>query len=79
MVLANEERFVITAEPVERLVDTTGAGDLFAAGFLYGFTNGYGPGDAARIGSICAAEIISRVGARCPQPLAGLLRARGIG
>lgn len=79
VVLANEERFVIAAEPVASVVDTTGAGDLFAAGFLYGFTNGYGPGDAARIGAICAAEIISRVGARSPRSLAELLRTRGIG
>ncbi|MDB4985457.1 MAG: putative carbohydrate/purine kinase [Myxococcaceae bacterium] len=78
VVLANDERFVITAEPVERVVDTTGAGDLFAAGFLYGFTNGYGPGDAARIGSICAAEVISHVGARPAQSLAALISARGL-
>ncbi|MDB4976183.1 MAG: putative carbohydrate/purine kinase [Myxococcaceae bacterium] len=79
VVLANDERFVITAEPVEQVVDTTGAGDLFAAGFLYGFTNGYGPGDAARIGSICAAEVISHVGARPAQSLAKLIAERGVG
>ena len=78
LVLANDERFVVSAEPVERVVDTTGAGDLFAAGFLYGFTNGYGPGDAARIGSICAAEIISHVGARPATSLAELIRERGV-
>ena len=78
VVLANDERYAVSAEPVERVVDTTGAGDLFAAGFLYGFTNGYGPGDAARIGSICAAEIISHVGARPAQSLAALIQARGI-
>jgi sugar/nucleoside kinase (ribokinase family) len=54
----------IPAEPVEAVVDTTGAGDLFAAGFLYGITNGLSPEDAARLGGVCAAEIISHVGAR---------------
>jgi sugar/nucleoside kinase (ribokinase family) len=60
---------VVPAAPVDRVVDTTGAGDLFAAGFLYGITNGVGPVDAARLGGLCAAEVISHVGAR---PLADL-------
>ncbi len=65
----------VPAEPVDRVVDTTGAGDLFAAGFLFGMTHGLGPSDAARLGGVCAAEIISHVGAR---PLADL-RALAIG
>jgi len=59
----------VPAAPVGAVVDTTGAGDLFAAGFLYGITNGLQPEDAARLGGVCAAEIISHVGAR---PLADL-------
>jgi len=59
----------VPAEPVASVVDTTGAGDLFAAGFLYGITNGLSPEDSARLGGVCAAEIISHVGAR---PWAGL-------
>jgi sugar/nucleoside kinase (ribokinase family) len=59
----------VPAAPVDRVVDTTGAGDLFAAGFLYGITNGIGPVEAARLGGLCAAEVISHVGAR---PLADL-------
>ncbi len=59
----------VPAAPVDRVVDTTGAGDLFAAGFLYGITNGLSPEDSARLGGVCAAEIISHVGAR---PLANL-------
>jgi sugar/nucleoside kinase (ribokinase family) len=56
----------VPAAPVDRVVDTTGAGDLFAAGFLYGITNGLPPADSARLGGVCAAEVISHVGAR-PQ------------
>ena len=59
----------VPAAPVERVVDTTGAGDLFAAGFLYGITNGLSPEESARLGGVCAAEVISHVGAR---PLADL-------
>ncbi|MBV8463636.1 MAG: adenosine kinase [Acidimicrobiales bacterium] len=59
----------VPAAPVDRVVDTTGAGDLFAAGFLFGITHGLGPLDAARLGSLCAAEVVSHVGAR---PLADL-------
>ncbi len=59
----------VAAAPVDKVVDTTGAGDLFAAGFLYGITNGLSPEDSARLGGVCAAEVISHVGAR---PLADL-------
>lgn len=52
------------AHPVARVVDVTGAGDLFAAGFLYGFTNGKSLMESARIGSMAAAEVISHIGAR---------------
>ena len=50
--------------PVERIVDTTGAGDLFAAGFLFGLTSGREVRDCLRLGALAAAEIISHVGAR---------------
>ena len=50
--------------PVERIVDTTGAGDLFAAGFLFGLTSGRDVRDCLRLGALAAAEIISHVGAR---------------
>jgi sugar/nucleoside kinase (ribokinase family) len=56
----------VPAAPVDRVVDTTGAGDLFAAGFLYGITHGLSPEASARLGGVCAAEVISHVGAR-PQ------------
>lgn len=51
-------------EPVDHVVDTTGAGDLYAAGFLYGLTHGHALPDCGRIAAICAAEIISHMGAR---------------
>ena len=50
--------------PVERVVDATGAGDLFAAGFLFGLTSGREVRDSLRLGALAAAEIISHVGAR---------------
>jgi sugar/nucleoside kinase (ribokinase family) len=56
----------ISAHPVAKLVDTTGAGDLYAAGFLYGVTTGKALTEAARIGAIAAAEAIGHYG---PRPL----------
>jgi sugar/nucleoside kinase (ribokinase family) len=67
----------VEAEPVSRVADTTGAGDLFAAGFLYGYTHGRDLAACARIGALAAAEIISHIGARPEQPLRELLEARG--
>jgi sugar/nucleoside kinase (ribokinase family) len=57
------------SEPVDQVLDTTGAGDLFAAGFLYGYTHSMSLADCARLGSIAAAEVISHVG---PRPLVAL-------
>jgi len=54
----------IDAEPVERVLDTTGAGDLFTSGFLFGYTNGRSLLECGRLGSIAAAEVISHIGAR---------------
>ncbi len=54
----------VSAEPIEKVVDTTGAGDLFAAGFLRGQAQGKSLEESLRLGAICAAEIISHVGAR---------------
>lgn len=62
-----------SAEPVSAVVDTTGAGDLYAAGFLYGYTQGRDLGTCARLGGICAAEIIGHIGARPVVDLARLV------
>lgn len=63
----------VEAHPVERVVDTTGAGDLYAAGFVFGLTHGYDPGRCARLGGLCAAEVISHIGARPEKDLRTLL------
>jgi sugar/nucleoside kinase (ribokinase family) len=59
----------VPAEPVARVLDTTGAGDLYAAGFLYGYTRHRPLADCGRLGSVAAAEVISHVG---PRPLVEL-------
>jgi sugar/nucleoside kinase (ribokinase family) len=63
----------IPAWPVPKVVDLTGAGDLFAAGFLFGYTQGRDLADCGRIASLCAGEIISHFGARPEVPLTELL------
>ncbi len=59
-----EERADVPAEPIEKLVDTTGAGDLFAAGFLLGIARGSSLEQSLRLGAIAAAEVIQHYGAR---------------
>jgi sugar/nucleoside kinase (ribokinase family) len=72
VVISGEEMHVIDAEPVDRLVDTTGAGDQYAAGFLYGLTHGHKLATCGRLGSMAAAEVISHYGARPAVSLAKL-------
>ena len=60
------------AEPIERLVDTTGAGDLFAAGFLAGQARGLGLKASLKLGAIAAAEVIQHYGARPEKDLKAL-------
>jgi sugar/nucleoside kinase (ribokinase family) len=68
----------IPADPVEHVADTTGAGDLFAAGFLYGLTHGREPEGCARLGGLCAAEVISHIGARPQADLRHLASGAGL-
>lgn len=68
---------LVSAEPVAKVVDTTGAGDLYAAGFLFGLARGCDLKTAGQIGSFAAAEIIGQMGARPEVKLAHLARMRG--
>lgn len=67
--VAGSERASVRAEPIEQLVDTTGAGDLFAAGFLAGQARGLGLEPSLKLGAIAAAEVIQHYGARPEQDL----------
>ena len=78
LVLGGGKAHTVAAAPVEHVVDTTGAGDLYAAGFLYGLTHGLPLPKCGVIGSLCAAEIISHVGARPEASLAQLVAAAGL-
>ena len=78
VVVSGDTIVSVSAFPVSSVVDTTGAGDLYAAGFLYGLTQGRDLGDCARLGGVCAAEIISHVGARPEANLAELVAKTGI-
>ncbi|QCK85323.1 adenosine kinase [Phreatobacter aquaticus] len=66
------------AFPVDKVVDTTGAGDLFAAGFLAGFARKLGHETSLRLGALCAAEVISHMGARPEANLKALAAENGI-
>lgn len=69
VVASNDEIHVIDAAPVSEVVDTTGAGDLYASGFLYGYTHGFDLARCGRLAALAAGEIISHVG---PKPQADI-------
>jgi sugar/nucleoside kinase (ribokinase family) len=75
IILTPTERFEVDAIWVNEVVDTTGAGDLYAAGFLYGYTQGLPLPECGRLGSACASDIITHLGARAQKPLKRLLVA----
>jgi sugar/nucleoside kinase (ribokinase family) len=68
----------VPAFPIDRIVDTTGAGDLFAAGFLFGLVRGAGFENAGRLGALAAAEVIQHIGARPQVSLKELAKANGL-
>jgi sugar/nucleoside kinase (ribokinase family) len=68
--VSRHETIEVEAVPVEEVVDTTGAGDLYASGFLYGYTNGLDMTHCARLGSFAAALVIQQIGPRPAQNLA---------
>jgi len=78
VVVRGQEILASPAHPVSSVVDVTGAGDLFAAGFLYGFTNGKSLYESARLGSMAAAEVISHIGARPEVRLEDHARTMGL-
>jgi sugar/nucleoside kinase (ribokinase family) len=77
MVVRGARTVTVPAFPVARVVDTTGAGDLFAAGFLVGMARGSGDEEAAHLGTLAAAEIISHLGARPEASLRALAAENG--
>lgn len=78
VVVEGEARVAVPAYPVEDVVDTTGAGDLFAAGFLAGLARGLPHAGSASLGALAAAEIISHIGARPQKELRQLARDHGL-
>jgi len=78
VVVTGDELHRVPAHPIEKLVDATGAGDLFASGFLYGYTQGKPLDHCARLGALAAAEVISHIGARPEVNLAEHARKHGL-
>ncbi|MFZ1743498.1 MAG: adenosine kinase [Pontixanthobacter sp.] len=74
--ISHGARAEVAAEPIEKLVDTTGAGDLFAAGFLSGYVKGAELAECLTRGAVCAAEVISHYGARPEADLQALVAQR---
>lgn len=77
VIVSGEEAHVVDAEPVDRVLDTTGAGDQYAAGFLYGYTQGRDLQSCGRMGAITAAEVIRHYGARPEADLRERIAAAG--
>ncbi|MGE0006930.1 MAG: adenosine kinase [Parvibaculaceae bacterium] len=78
VIVKGAEVHVVEAHPVARVVDATGAGDLFASGFLYGFTRDLPLAQCARLGALAAAEVISHVGARPQLSLNAYAKEHGL-
>lgn len=78
LIIAGEETIEVPAEPVTKVVDTTGAGDLYAAGFLYGYVRDKSFAECGRIASVAAGEVIQQVGARPQKSLARILQDKRI-
>ncbi len=78
VVATGDKITAVPAFPVEQLVDTTGAGDLFAAGFLFGLVRGAGYENAGKLGALAAAEVIQHIGARPQVSLKELAKQHGL-
>jgi len=78
-VVASKDAVVaVPAAKIETIVDTTGAGDLFAAGFLFGHVRGFGFENAGKLGALAAAEVIQHIGARPQVSLKELAQRQGL-
>lgn len=77
VILSQGERLTVAAEPVEKVVDTTGAGDQYAAGFMFGLSRGRPLQQCGQLASLAAAEVISHYGPRPQVSLKGLAEAKG--
>ena len=78
VIVSKDEFHVVEAEPVAQVVDVTGAGDLYASGFLFGLTHGRSLSECGRLGSLAAAEVISHLGARPQASLRKLAAGAGL-
>jgi sugar/nucleoside kinase (ribokinase family) len=78
IVVAKDDTTAVPAAPIRKLVDATGAGDLFAAGFLFGLARGRDHRTCARLGAIAAAEVIQHIGARPEVSLKDLAAKNGL-
>jgi len=78
VVVSKDGVMAVPAFPIKKIVDTTGAGDLFAAGFLFGLSRGVGHEMAGRLGALAAAEVIQHIGARPQVTLVELARQNGL-
>src|SRR5258708_14826417 len=78
VVVSKDGVTAVPAFPIDKMVDTTGAGDLFAAGFLFGLVRGAGHENAGRLGALAAAEVIQHIGARPQTSLKELARQDGL-
>lgn len=78
IVMSDHELHLIDADKVAHVVDTTGAGDLYAAGFLFGLTHGRDMKTCGKLANLCAAEAISHIGPRPEASLAQLAASRGL-
>lgn len=77
VILSRGERLSVKAEPVEKVVDTTGAGDQYAAGFMFGLSRGRPLQQCGQLASLAAAEVISHYGPRPQVPLKDLAASKG--
>jgi len=78
MTVTRQETVSVPAFPIERVVDTTGAGDLFASGFLFGLARGYSDKECLKLGALAAAEVISHQNAQQEQSLKAMAQQEGL-